>query len=47
MAGAVIRGDREINEVKLKNALGASEIRLATPEEILEKPARLSDLPAD
>ena len=37
MAGAVIRGDREINEVKLKNALGAHEIRLATPEEILEK----------
>ena len=37
MAGAVIRGDREINEVKLKNALGANEIRLATPEEILEK----------
>jgi prolyl-tRNA synthetase len=37
MAGAVMRGDREINEVKLKNALGANEIRLATPEEILEK----------
>jgi prolyl-tRNA synthetase len=37
MAGAVIRGDREINEVKLKNVLGANEIRLATPEEILEK----------
>jgi prolyl-tRNA synthetase len=37
MAGAVMRGDREINEVKLKNALGASEIRLATPDEILEK----------
>jgi len=37
MAGAVIRGDREINEIKLKNALGANEIRLATPEEILEK----------
>jgi prolyl-tRNA synthetase len=37
MAGAVIRGDREINEVKLKNVLGAHEIRLATPEEILEK----------
>ena len=37
VAGAVIRGDREINEVKLKNALGANEIRLATPEEILEK----------
>ena len=37
MAGAVIRGDKEINEVKLKNALGANEIRLATPEEILEK----------
>jgi prolyl-tRNA synthetase len=37
MAGAVIRGDREINEIKLKNALGAVEIRLATPEEILEK----------
>ena len=37
MAGAMMRGDREINEVKLKNALGASEIRLATPEEILER----------
>ncbi|MCE5300600.1 MAG: proline--tRNA ligase [Spirochaetia bacterium] len=37
MAGAVMRGDREINEVKLKNVLGANEIRLATPEEILEK----------
>jgi prolyl-tRNA synthetase len=37
VAGAVIRGDREINEVKLKNVLGANEIRLATPEEILEK----------
>jgi prolyl-tRNA synthetase len=37
MAGAVIRGDREINEVKLKNVLGAHEIRLATPEEIFEK----------
>jgi prolyl-tRNA synthetase len=37
MAGAVMRGDREINEIKLKNALGANEIRLATPEEILEK----------
>ncbi len=37
MAGAVIRGDREINEIKLKNALGATDIRLASPEEIFEK----------
>lgn len=37
MAAAMMRGDREINEVKLKNVLGANEIRLATPEEIMEK----------
>ncbi|HDQ26134.1 MAG TPA: proline--tRNA ligase [bacterium] len=34
---AMMRGDREINEIKLKNALGAPEIRLASAEEIKEK----------
>ncbi len=34
MVAAMMRGDREINEIKLKNALNASELRLATPEEI-------------
>ncbi len=29
-----IRGDLEVNEVKLRNALGANELRLATPEEV-------------
>ena len=29
-----IRGDLEVNEVKLRNALGASELRLATPHEV-------------
>ena len=29
-----IRGDLEINEVKLKNCLGVSNLRLATPEEV-------------
>ena len=31
-----IRGDLEVNEVKLKNCLGVSELRLATPEEVSE-----------
>ncbi|MQF99476.1 MAG: proline--tRNA ligase [SAR202 cluster bacterium] len=30
----VIRGDLEVNEVKLKNLLGGAEIRLATEEEV-------------
>ncbi|WP_457677507.1 proline--tRNA ligase [Thermovibrio sp.] len=30
----LVRGDREVEETKLKNALGAKEIRLATDEEI-------------
>ena len=29
-----IRGDLEVNETKLRNALGASELRLATPQEV-------------
>ena len=29
-----IRGDLDVNEVKLRNALGANELRLATPEEV-------------
>jgi prolyl-tRNA synthetase len=31
---AVVRGDMELNETKLKNALGAVRLRPATPEEI-------------
>ncbi len=33
---AIIRGDLEINEVKLKNAIGAAEIELADDETILK-----------
>lgn len=33
---ALVRGDRELNELKLQVALGAGELRMATPEEILE-----------
>ena len=33
---ALVRGDRELNEVKLTNALGATELRMATEAEILE-----------
>ena len=29
-----IRGDYEVNETKLRNALGVEEVRLATPEEV-------------
>ena len=32
----IIRGDLEVNEVKLKNALGCSEFRIATEAEIIE-----------
>ena len=31
---AMIRGDRDVNEVKLKNALGAIELEMATPEQV-------------
>ena len=31
---ATIRGDLEVNEVKLRNALEANELRLATPQEV-------------
>ena len=31
---AVVRGDLEVNEVKLKNALGAGELVIATPEQV-------------
>jgi len=33
---ALVRGDRDLNEVKLKNALKAVELEMATPEQILE-----------
>lgn len=33
---ALIRGDRELNETKLANAVGAEELRMATAEEIEE-----------
>ncbi|HEX9080164.1 MAG TPA: proline--tRNA ligase [Desulfuromonadaceae bacterium] len=32
---ACLRGDHELNEIKLKNALGWAEIRMATDEEIM------------
>lgn len=32
---ALLRGDHELNEIKLKNALGWNEIRMATEEEVL------------
>jgi prolyl-tRNA synthetase len=35
VVAVVIRGDREVNEIKLKNALGAIELGLATPEQIV------------
>ena len=31
---AVVRGDLEVNEVKLKNALGVGELVIATPEQV-------------
>jgi prolyl-tRNA synthetase len=34
MYGVMMRGDREINEIKLKNVLNATDLRLATAEEI-------------
>jgi len=33
---ALVRGDRECNEIKLKNLLDAKDIRLATPEEVVK-----------
>ncbi len=34
LVAVLLRGDRELNEVKLKNHLGALHLRLATPEEV-------------
>jgi len=31
----LVRGDRELNEIKLKNHLGATEVKLATPEQVV------------
>ncbi len=31
---ALVRGDRELNEIKLKNILNATDARMATPEEV-------------
>ena len=31
---ALVRGDRELNEIKVKNHLNADEVRLATPEQV-------------
>ena len=33
---ALVRGDRELNEIKLKNLLDAKDIRLAAPEEVVK-----------
>ncbi len=35
-AAALVRGDRDLNEVKLKNALGANELAMATAEQVAE-----------
>ena len=32
----LLRGDREVNDVKLKNLLGATNVELATPEQVKE-----------
>jgi prolyl-tRNA synthetase len=37
MIAVMMRGDREINEIKLKNAVKANELRLATADEIISK----------
>jgi len=34
---ALLRGDHELNEIKLKNALGWNEIRMATEEEVQQQ----------
>jgi len=34
LVAVIIRGDREVNEIKLKNALGVNTLRLATSEQI-------------
>jgi len=31
---ALVRGDRELNEIKLKNLLAAQDVKLATPEQV-------------
>ncbi len=33
-AAALVRGDRDVNEIKLKNALGAIELEMATPDQV-------------
>jgi prolyl-tRNA synthetase len=33
---AMVRGDRDVNEIKLKNAVGCVELQMATPEQILQ-----------
>ncbi|MGE4504458.1 MAG: proline--tRNA ligase [Desulfovibrionaceae bacterium] len=33
---AMVRGDRELNDVKLRNLVGGNEIELATPEQVRE-----------
>lgn len=35
LVAALVRGDRELNEVKLKNATGALEVRMADREDVL------------
>ncbi len=34
LVAALVRGDRDLNEAKLRKALGAKDVRMATPEEI-------------
>lgn len=43
---ALIRGDRELNEIKLRKLIGADDIRFASPEQVKEWTARPWALPA-
>lgn len=36
MVAAMVRGDRELNEFKLRNLVGAEALRMANPEEVLQ-----------
>jgi len=35
-AAAMVRGDRDLNEIKFKNALEAKELEMATPEQVMK-----------
>jgi prolyl-tRNA synthetase len=43
---AVVRGDHEVNEIKLARALGVAEVHLASAPTWRRRPARVSGSPA-